>query len=373
MRLFVVNTCKGPGGQPSVLNPIAAVRRALAGFSGLLLLAGCSAMATAPEVEQSSSTSTLSPSPDASTEGYSTEPDPPSSEPAAPDPVADTTSNEMDVSSWIAGARELLDEYTANDAGILFIGVQTCEIVPLSIEDAMDMEASSPEGPEHVTAVEIRALALLAEQTLCPGGVLLDEPDSLADEDIFGDSDLGSADQEPAAKKAKSPARKPAPAPTTTADPAPAPDPAPTLDDVEPEDDWELPSEPPPPPACPSWSELAGRVEVTSTRPDKYDIGKLTRVEVTLTNPRPYDLFFTGSLEYPAEFTPELMLQEDYSQAFERVRLKPGRQTLRATVLDMGKGVTSRSIRWQSWEVAGSSHLVDPMDPICERQEFWRE
>lgn len=369
MQPFVVRTSQGPRDRPSVSKPIATVRRALAGFSGLLLLAGCSSVATAPEAEQSSSTSPLSPSPDPSTDGYLAESDPTSSEPAAPDPVADTMSNEMDVSSWIAGARELLDEYTANDAGILFIGVQTCEIVPLSIEDAMAMEASSPEGPEHVTAVEIRALALLAEQTLCPGGVLLDEPDSLADEDIFGESDLGSADKESAAEKVKSPSRKaaPAPAPTTT------PDPAPTPDYAESEDDRELPPEPPPPPACPSWRELTGRVKVTSTWPDEDDIGELTRVEVTLTNPRSYDLFFTGSLEYPAEITPESLYQEDFSQAFERVRLKPGRQTLRVTVLDMGKGVTSRSIRWQSWEVAGSSQLVDPMDPICERRDFWRE
>ena len=92
--------------------------------------------------------------------------------PVAPEPVAPAV---MDKAGWISGSRALLDEYTANDMGMLFVGVALCGKMPMTQEKAALYAANAEPGDMAMSADEFLTLAALADKTLCPGGIMLPE------------------------------------------------------------------------------------------------------------------------------------------------------------------------------------------------------
>lgn len=285
---------------------------------------------------------------------------PSSSTATAPATVARSTAN---VEGWIVGAREHLDEYRANDMGVLFVGYQLCEHVPISATEAEALGSSVDARLSNLTPADFSTLSGLAERTLCPGGVLLDFPSSVDTEVLWAMPDSRpEPDPEPAYE----------PEPTTESEPdteiSEAPEPS-----YEPEPFPEITEEPEPEPVppCPSWKDLRGRVQVAGSSPAPDDMGQLVDIVMTVTNPRDYAIRFTGSLEYPSDGYGTPLLQEDYSSAFEDVTIPPGRHRLTTTVQDLDEQATSDNLRWSTWQTTDTTDYLE--DAHCEQQFFIRE
>lgn len=209
------------------------------------------------------------------------------------------SSRTADFATWIAGSRRLLQEEQANDLGMLFIGVTICRNIPISSARAAEIEDGSRASGVVVTAEEVLALESLAEATLCPGGVMLPEPRSEA---------------------------LPSPPPTTS---------APRV--VK---------------RCPTMKQLQAKMRIVKRKPSPDGVGKVVTIALSLDNPRTYALSLYGDIEYPAEFGPEQLFPAG-DQDILGLPIKPGRQTIRLEMLDIGGDATSPSLRWRYWTING--------------------
>ena len=240
-------------------------------------------------------------------------PPPTSSVPDTPDAVVTATPSvaSADLAGWIAGSRLILDEYTGNDAGMLSLGVLVCQNMPMTPERAAVIAATplvSPGPP--VTAGEYMSLADLAEQTLCPGGIMLTEP--------------------------------------TIAPSSVAPAPSPLV--------------PTPTAKCPTIPQMKPLFNIVGTKPAADGSGRIVIVDLTLTNPRPYPVYLSGDLSGGGVAYP--LFPIDTARAYGDVPLPSGSTTTVRTELTYFGG-TPNSIQWVFWAVSGSESVSQ--NAACEQ------
>ena len=258
------------------------------------------------------STPSSHPAPSTSAQGMPVPP-PTSSVPDTSNAVVTTTPSvaPADLAGWIAGSRLILNEYTGNDAGMLYLGVLVCQEMPMTPERAAAIAARplvSPVPP--VTAGEYMTLADLAEQTLCPGGIMLTEP--------------------------------------TIAPSSVAPEPSPVA--------------PTPTAKCPTIPQMTPRFKIVGTKPAADGSGRVVIVDLTLTNPRPYPVYLSGDLSDGG--VANSLFGSDTGRAYGDVPLSARRTTTVRKELTYFGGMPE-SLQWVFWAVSGSESVSQ--DAACEQ------
>ncbi|MBB2988511.1 hypothetical protein [Terracoccus luteus] len=222
--------------------------------------------------------------------------------PAVVEPAPVRTVGNYD--AWIVLARNVLDEEVATDPQMISLGFALCREVPIS--SARAEELASGLGPALVglTAENVMDLSDVAEQTICPSGVMLPNP-----------------------------AMMPEPTPVAL-------------------------------PNCPTMKQLKNALRVVSSHIDSsrgFD-ERVYLIELRFTNPRPYPVYLNGEVAGADPDGPTMLLPWEpstYVQDLHGIKLKPGKTTIRMEVTGSGSDHRISPLSWDYWAIAPSENVTD--------------